>query len=103
MAFKMNGWSAFTKTNGESTTPDNIGSDAWRAKFLKEHGVTNSEVNKEMKKIDEEEDDVDFDDWKALVMKIKKMKSSELEKKTTTTGLPQEEYQPLWENADEVD
>ena len=103
MAFKMNGWSAFTKPDTPTTNDE--GSDAWRAKFLKQHGVTNDEVNAEIEEIGGgEEDDVDFNDWKALVKKISKMKSSELEKKkTTATGLPQEEYQPQWENADEVD
>tara|TARA_R100000152_G_C6752187_1_gene175880 strand:- start:642 stop:902 length:261 start_codon:yes stop_codon:yes gene_type:complete len=82
MAFKMNGWSAFTKQTmqGKPTPPTgDEGSDAWRNNFLKQHNVTSSEVNAAINEIGGGEDDVDFDDWKALVKKISENKKGKEE------------------------
>ena len=79
MGFKMSGWSAFTKQTmqGKPTpTTSNEGSDAWRNEFLKKHGVTNNEVNTEIEKIGYGEDDVDFDDWKRVVLSLSKNKKA---------------------------
>ena len=59
--------------------PTKEGSDAWRIKFLKDHGVTNEQVNNEIYRIAEEsgvpgEDDVDLADWKKVVMNLSKKK-----------------------------
>ena len=68
------------------------GSDAWRANFLKRHGVTSDEVNAEIDRIGEGEDDVDFDDWKGVVFDLSKNPKA-----------VQADWEPKWENADEVD
>ena len=52
------------------------GSDAWRANFLKRHKVTNDQVNNEIYKIGGGEDDVDFDDWKRVVLSLSKNKKA---------------------------
>ena len=107
MAFKMSGWSAgrgLPKTKGIKTngtkdkkvpaipTKPEEGSDAWRANFLKRHGVTSDEVNAEIDRIGEGEDDVDFDDWKGVVFDLSKNPKA-----------VQADWEPKWENADEVD
>ena len=114
MAFKMKGFNPGKGTGMNSTglfkmngkqdkkvpaipTKPKEGSDAWRDNFLKRHGVTNDEVNDEIYRISVEsgvpgEDDVDFDDWKNVVFDLSK-----------NTKAVQSDWEPKWENADEVD
>ena len=61
--------------------PTKEGSDTWRAKFLKDHGITNKQVNDEIYRISVEsgvpgEDDVDLADWKNVVINLSKKKST---------------------------
>ena len=71
--FKKNG----TKNKKVPAIPTKEeGSDAWRANFLKRHKVTSDQVNDEIYKIGGGEDDVDFDDWKRVVLSLSKNKKA---------------------------
>jgi hypothetical protein len=72
--FKMNG-TQDKKVPAIPTKPEE-GSDAWRTNFLKRHKVTNDQVNNEIYKIGGGEDDVDFDDWKRVVLSLSKNKKA---------------------------
>ena len=84
MAFKMKGFSPFTK-NGDNkkvipTNPTHPeGGDKCIADFLKNHNVTSDQVNTEIYRIAEQsgvpgEDDVDLADWKGVVKSLSKKK-----------------------------
>jgi hypothetical protein len=75
MAFKMSGFSAFTKQTMQGKPTDDsttVGGDEWRKDFLKKHNVTNSQVNAEIARIGGGEDDIDFEDWKKTVINLSK-------------------------------